>query len=148
MIKRLVNKVRNSFKFFNATNKPTSSEVLTGHLIQRNKPAWTSFAVPYKSVINDQFGLSHFNWCVDGVNYHVLRTGCFPYIKYHCTKRPYEDLKFDNKFFSFLKIINLGIPTLSYGIGIWLLVRRTEIVSTSKGDITVYLWYKENPDQY
>lgn len=59
---------------------------------------------------NDQWGRSHFNWTLEsGTNYHILRAGCYPYMKYHCTKRPYDDLKFDDFFFRSLKVMNLGI---------------------------------------
>lgn len=29
-------------------------------------------------------------------------------MKYHCTKRPYQDLSLDDNFMKFIKIINLG----------------------------------------
>lgn len=64
----------------------------------------------WKDVSNDQWGESHFNWTLPdtGTNYHILRTGCYPYMKYHCTRRPYADLSVDNAFFKALKVLNLG----------------------------------------
>lgn len=128
------------------TNKALASEVLTCYLKQRKLPHWTSYFVAYKDVVNDQFGQSHFNWNVDGVNYHILRTGCFPFIKYHCSKRPYQDLTLENRIFTALKVLNLGLPTLAYGIAGTLLVKHEEIVTTSKGAVKIYFLIKENKD--
>ncbi|CAH1797494.1 unnamed protein product [Owenia fusiformis] len=126
-------------------NKPKSSEVLTNYLKQRNLPLWTAFVIKYSAIKNDQFGLSHFNWNVDGTNYHVLRTGCFPYVKYHCTKRPYStDLISEDRFYRFLKIINLGLPTLTYGIAHVMFATHHETVKTSLGCVTLYFWYPED----
>ncbi|KAG7468261.1 hypothetical protein MATL_G00141150 [Megalops atlanticus] len=123
--------------------RPAASEVLTCHLLQRRLPPWTSFCVRYSAISNDQFGLSNFNWEVPGANYHILRTGCFPFIKYHCTKAPRQDLHLENTFFTALKLINLGIPCLAYGVGSWLMVGASETVQTSVGPVTVYFLYKE-----
>nr|CAI5827849.1 unnamed protein product [Callosobruchus analis] len=102
---------RNVFYNFSnkKTNKPTGSEVLTNYLKQCNEPPWTSYFVKYNSVVDDQWGKSHFNWQVGSSNYHILRTGCFPYIKYHCTKRARQDLSVDDYFFRAIKVLNLGI---------------------------------------
>lgn len=63
----------------------------------------------YKDVKNDQWGKSHFNWTLDsGTNYHILRTGCFPYMKYHCSRRPIDDLKMEDYFFRAIKVVSLG----------------------------------------
>ena len=97
-------------------------------------------------MVNDQFGLSHFNWPVGGTNYHVLRTGCFPYIKYHCTKRPYEDLTMENRLFGLLKIMNFGVPTLAYGLVSIFLITHSEVVKTSTGSVKVYFHIMEDKD--
>lgn len=89
-------------------------QVLTSYLLQTNEPPWTSYFVKYTDVVNDQKGMSHFNWPVGNSNYHVLRTGCFPYIKYHCTKRPQQDLNLEDKFFKAIKLLNLGMYISSY----------------------------------
>ena len=47
---------------------------------------------------------------MDDVNYHVLRTGCYPFLKFHCSKCPYDQaLDSEDLFFTILKIINLGM---------------------------------------
>ncbi|XP_029056373.2 uncharacterized protein C15orf61 homolog [Osmia bicornis bicornis] len=124
--------------------KPLASQVLTSYLLQTNQPPWTSYFVKYADVVNDQRGMSHFNWPVGSSNYHVLRTGCFPYIKYHCTKRPRQDLTVEDKFFKAIKLLNLGIPTLMYGLAATLLVRHQEIVKTAQGDVTIYFLLPED----
>ncbi|XP_011303171.1 uncharacterized protein C15orf61 homolog [Fopius arisanus] len=124
--------------------KPTASEVLTSYLMQSKEPPWTSYFVRYRDVVNDQHGMSHFNWPVENSNYHVLRTGCFPYIKYHCTKRPKEDLSVDDKFYKAIKIINLGIPLLLYGLAATQLIRHEEIVKTTRGEVKIYFLLPED----
>ena len=43
-----------------------------------------------------------------------------------------------------LKVMNLGIPTLMYGIAGLIMASHTEEVSINSRNITIYFWYKEN----
>ncbi|XP_067205288.1 uncharacterized protein C15orf61 homolog [Linepithema humile] len=131
-------------KILSKQNKPLASEVLTSYLLQTGEPPWTSYFVRYADVVNDQRGMSHFNWPAGSSNYHVLRTGCFPYVKYHCSKRPAQDLSGEDRFFKAIKILNLGIPTLMYGLAATRLIRHREIVRTPRGDVTIYFLLPED----
>ena len=85
--------------------KPNSSLVLREQLRQRRFPHWTAWYVPYCDVHNDLWGRSHFNLEVDGRNYHVLRTGAFPFVKFHCSRRPPgHDLSLEDNFYRGLKV--------------------------------------------
>jgi hypothetical protein len=95
-------------KFFSKA-RPNASLVLTRHLQQKAHPSWTSFFVKKADVHNDQWGVSHMNWEVDHANYHVMRTGAFMYIKYHCVRRPKEDLTTSNILYTGLKVVNFGM---------------------------------------
>lgn len=86
-------------------------------------------------------------------------------MKYHCTKRPFQDLSLDDNFFRIMKVINLGknninhvgyqwfiknfiflgIPLLFYGMAAIALIKHTEIVSMSDGQkIAIYFLYPED----
>ncbi|KAJ8983394.1 hypothetical protein NQ317_010487 [Molorchus minor] len=142
----LQNQHRNIFYNFSGHRelKPTASEVLTCYLERCKEPPWTSYFVKYSSITDDQWGKSHFNWKVGQSNYHILRTGCFPYIKYHCTKRDEQNLTIDDYFFRCIKVINLGIPCLAYGLAATFLIKHVEQVETSKGNISIYFLYPED----
>ncbi|KAK5970498.1 putative conserved plasma membrane protein [Trichostrongylus colubriformis] len=88
--------------------RPRASSILRSYLKYRAYPSWTSYFVEYRQVQDDHFAEKHFNFDVDGHNYHVLRVGCFPYIKYHCTKRPVQDLSAENRLYRLITVVNLG----------------------------------------
>ncbi|XP_050343605.1 uncharacterized protein C15orf61 isoform X1 [Nymphalis io] len=126
------------------SSRPSSSEVLTSYLSQCKEPPWTSYFVKYSSVSDDQFGMSNFNWKVGNSNYQILRTGCFPYIKYHCSRKEEEDLVISDRFMRIIKIVNLGIPCLLYGLAATQLIKHEEIVYTSKGSVIIYFLLPEH----
>ena len=123
---------------------PKSSAVLEKYLKQRNLPSWTAFYVPQSDIQNDLWGKSHFNFKVEKANYHVLRTGAFPFIKFHCTQRPEgQDLSLENNFYNVLKVLNFGFPCLLYGIAGLLWANHIEEVKLEERTIKIYFWYKE-----
>lgn len=110
MIYTIINRSR-------STTLPLASQVLNSYLKQQNYPHWTSYFVKYKDCVNDQFGQSYFiNKCPEKPHwrYLILRTGCFPFMKYHCTRLDpnmiidEKQIKFQNGFFNLIKLINLG----------------------------------------
>ncbi len=142
LISGLVRTSRNSSK-----KKPKSSIVLETYLKNRNLTTWTAFYVPQCDVENDLWGKSHFNFQVKESNYHVLRTGAYPFIKFHCTLRPKEDLTFENHFYNVLKVANFGIPMLLYGIAGLIWANHQETVKIDGfPPITIYFWYRETHD--
>ena len=52
---------------------------------------------------------------VDGVNYHVLRTGAFPFIKYHISRRPHQNLQLEDNFYRHDIYCHLNTSILSLG---------------------------------
>jgi hypothetical protein len=120
-----------------------SSAVLTAYIQHRQFPAWTAFYIKKRDIVNDQFGLSNFNWKVDGVNYHILRTGCYPFVKYHCTKAPYENLQTQNLFYGSLKLINFGIPLVLYGLAGLMFANHREHIVVQGTKIELRFWYEE-----
>lgn len=144
MLRLVVSCKKYSTIFSKYKEKPNASEVLTNYLLKRELPPWTSYFVKYSDIQNDQRGFSHFNWPVKDQNYHILRTGCYPYIKYHCTRRPHEDLSTEDSLFRIIKIMNFGLPCLAYGIAAEFLISHRETVETSKGTVTIHFLYKED----
>uniref|UniRef100_A0A915BD64 Uncharacterized protein n=1 Tax=Parascaris univalens TaxID=6257 RepID=A0A915BD64_PARUN len=99
----------------------------------------------FQDVQDDDFGEKHYNLDVDGHNYHILRIGCFPFIKYHCTKRPYQDLSLENQIFKAIAVVNLGFPCLLYGLAALSLIRhRDHIIEPKTGKrVTIHFLIKE-----
>lgn len=127
-----------------AVKLPPSSLVLSAQLRQAGYPGLTAWYVGRGQVLDDQWGRSHFNWDVDGVNYHVLRTGAFPFIKYHASRKPAQDLSTEDTFYRALKVMHVGVPTLLYGLAGLIWARHIETVTIDDGTrVTVYFWYPE-----
>uniref|UniRef100_A0A914CVI3 Uncharacterized protein n=1 Tax=Acrobeloides nanus TaxID=290746 RepID=A0A914CVI3_9BILA len=127
--------------------RPTGSEVLSAYIRQREYPPWTSYFVPYKYIQDDQWSQKNYNFDVDGQNYQILRVGCWPYIKYHCTKKPVEDVSKLNKLLKFMTIINFGgLPFVVYGVYSILLISHTDYVVEPRTGIRVPIHFhiKEN----
>jgi len=121
--------------------KPLVSNVLREFLIQRKLPHWTSYFVKYSDIKNDHHGYSHFNFPVKNTagqvkNYEILRTGCYPFIKYHCTATdPPNDLKLTNSIIRMVKISTGCLPCLVYGTAARYLITHCEKLESRQVDI-------------
>ncbi|TPP59946.1 Serine/threonine-protein phosphatase 2A 65 kDa regulatory subunit A beta isoform [Fasciola gigantica] len=94
-----------SLVFYRSSLK--ASELLTCVLREKLHPPWTAFYIRQWDVLDDHWGKSCFNFAVDKINYQILRTACFPLIKYHCTRYPPVELQLVDRFYLLLKIVNL-----------------------------------------
>uniref|UniRef100_A0A0N5CW22 Anoctamin n=1 Tax=Thelazia callipaeda TaxID=103827 RepID=A0A0N5CW22_THECL len=59
----------------------------------------------------------------------IFRTGCFPFIKYHCTRGSWQDFSFENRLYKLITIINFGIPCLLYGLAAQALIQHIEYIT-------------------
>ncbi|KAL1228694.1 Uncharacterized protein TSPI_04378 [Trichinella spiralis] len=123
--------------------RPLASDVLRVHLITRQHPAVTSFFIPYRYIQDEHFGQSCFNFEVDKINYRIMRTGCFPFVKYYCNREAPIDNYLTDKFFTILKILNLGIPCLLYGVIAWFLVQSVTTYYINGSKVILYFLLPE-----
>lgn len=81
---------------------------------------------------------SHFRVQVEKANYNILHVGCFPFIKFHCTRaESARSLVLDNILINCLKAINCGVPQIVYGCISWLLITRQETILVDGQILTV-----------
>jgi hypothetical protein len=89
------------------------------------------------------------------VYYDVYRTGCFPMIKFFCNKTLHSNsssaadaAKFEDRLLRLIKIVNIGIPTLLYGIASMFLIRSCTCVSIAPNNqhVQVFFLYDQQPD--
>ncbi|KAM3721105.1 Uncharacterized protein ACO02O_08952 [Dirofilaria immitis] len=86
--------------------RPFASQIVRSYIQSRKYPTWTSFFLLYREIQDDNFGDKRFNFNIDGHNYCILRIGCYPYIKYHCTKEPWKDFNTENRLYKFITVLN------------------------------------------
>ncbi|KAL6729319.1 hypothetical protein Aduo_000387 [Ancylostoma duodenale] len=90
-------------------------------------------AFSFRDSLGDRYAF--FVWVI------IFRVGCYPYIKYHCTKRPVQDLTADNRLYRLITIANLGIPCLLYGLAAVGLIKHTETVEDEQTHRTVRIHF-------
>lgn len=147
-------------KFLCNLRKSKSSEVLSAYLKHCDEPPWTSYFIKVSDgggclagfsefslfqladCENDLKGKTSFNFTLDtGANYHILRTWCYPYIKFHCTKSEVKDLSIENKFYELIKVLNLGIPLVLYGVAAIFLIKHDETVDIPRTKAKVKIYF-------
>uniref|UniRef100_A0A1I8EBE3 Uncharacterized protein n=2 Tax=Wuchereria bancrofti TaxID=6293 RepID=A0A1I8EBE3_WUCBA len=57
-----------------------------------------------------------------------FRIGCYPYIKYHCTKEPWKDFSTENCLYKFITVLNCGLPCLLYGLAAQAFIQHTDYI--------------------
>ncbi|KAL0487244.1 1 TM domain-containing transmembrane protein [Acrasis kona] len=76
--------------------------------------------------------------------YNIYRTGCFPFIKYYCvrTNKQQTEIGWEEQMYRIIKFINLGIPTLAYGMISLIMVKSVKYIQTSQGQVPILFLYK------